>query len=290
MNECCRICGGGELATQLHHPSPLISGMGHVNGHKPVLPPYSPAPPVGSPYPYPYGHIRRGQNYSNSYNGTMDFSQMDPNVVREQLTLQMQVYALNNGGMVSDSTLSPSSTPFPGPQYNPWAFLQTSNVFGGRRGGRPVSMASMQSSPSHQPVSLPPCVRPGQGLRRHERSQDLRHRARLRPPPRVESTQPRDTSPELSSGEETAGESKVGELQSEQRHYAPQPACWDTSADDEDEEEWIDEDIGIEGVTDDLLQLEFHTDYVSNLEKRCRRWKVHWEALFRSVSTLVTIA
>ena len=225
----------------------------------------------------------------------MDFSQMDPNVVREQLALQMQIYGLNNGGTVSDSTLSPSSTPFPGPQYNPWAFLQTSNVFGGRRGGRPDSTASMQSSPSHQPVSLPPRVRPGQGLRRHERSQDLRHRARLRPPPRVESTQPRDTSPEQSSGEETAGKSKVGKLQSERRHNAPRPSRWDTSAEDEDEEdadeeEWIDEDIGIEGVTDDLLQLEFHTDYVSNLEKRCRRWKVRWEALFCSVSTLVTIA
>jgi hypothetical protein len=275
-------------------PSPLISGMGRANGHKPVLPPYSPVPPVGSPYPYPYGHIRRGQTYSGSYNGTMDFSQMDPNVVREQLALQMQIYALNNGGMVSDSTLSPSSTPFPGPQYNPWAFLQTSNVFGGRRGGIPDSTASMRSSPSHQPVSLPPLARPGQGLRRRERSQDLRRRARLRPPPRVESTQPRDTSPELSSGEETAGEFKVGEVRSEPRRYAPR-ARWDTSADDEDEEdaddgEWIDEDIGIEGVTDDLLQLEFHTDYVSNPEKRRRRWKVRWEALLRSVSTPITLA
>lgn len=277
-------------------PSPLISGMGRANGVKPVLPPYSPAPPVGSPYPYPFGHIRRGQNYSGSYNPTMDFSQMDPNVVREQLALQMQIYALNNGGMVSDSTLSPSSTPFPGPQYNPWAFLQTSDVFGGRRGGGiPDSSASMRSSPSHQPVSLPPLLRPNRGLRRRERSQDLRHRAKVRPPPRVESTQPRDTSPELSSGEETAGESKVGEHRPERQHYAPRPARWDASADDEDEEdgddgEWIDEDIGIESVTDDLLQLEFHTDYVGNLEKRRRRWKVRWEALLRSVSTLVTVA
>ena len=223
----------------------------------------------------------------------MDFYQMDPNVVHKQLTLQMQIYALNNGGMVSDSTLSPSSTSFPGPQYNPWAFLQTSNVFGGRCGGRPNSMASMQLSPSHQPVSLPPRVCPGQGLCRHECSQDLRHRARLHLPPHVESTQPRDTSPKLSSGEEMASESKVGKLQSERQHYTPWLACWDTSTDDEDEEdadkeEWIDENIGIEGVTDDLLQLEFHTDYVSNREKRRQRWKVPWEALLHSVS-LVTI-
>ncbi|KAI9510996.1 hypothetical protein F5148DRAFT_1175117 [Russula earlei] len=272
-------------------PSPLISGMDRANGVKPVLHPYSPAPLAGSPYPYPYGHIRRGQTYSGSYNGTMDLSQMDPNVVREQLALQMQIYALNNNGMASDSTLSPSSTPFPGPQYNPWAFLQTSHAFGGRRGGIPDSTASIRSSPSHQPVALPPHIRPGRGLNHHERSQDLRRRPKIRPPPRVESTQPRDTSPELSSGEETAGESKVGEHRSEPRRYAPRPARWDTSADDEDEAdgddgEWFDEDVGTEGVTDDLLQLEFHTDYVSNPEKRRRRWKIRWEALLRAFHAL----
>jgi hypothetical protein len=166
---------------------------------KPVLPPYSPAPPVGSPYPYPFGHIRRGQSYGGSYNGTVDLSQMDPNVVREQLALQMQIYALNNGGMVSDSTHSPSSTPFPGLQYNPWTLLQTSNAFGGgRRGGIAESTTSMRSSPSHQPVPLPPLSRGNHGLRRREHSQDLRRRAKVRPPPHVESTQPRDTSPELS--------------------------------------------------------------------------------------------
>ena len=87
----------------------------------------------------------------------------------------------------------------------------------------------------------------------------------------------------------------MGELRPEPKHYAPRPALWDTSADDEDEEdaddaEWIDEDIGIEGVTDDLLQLKFHTDYVNNPEKRRRRWKVRWEALLRSVSTPFTLA
>ena len=276
-------------------PSPLISGMGRANGVKPVLPPYSPAPPVGSPYPYPFGHIRRGQSYGGSYPGTVDLAQMDPNVVREQLALQMQIYALNNGGMVTDSTLSPSSTPFPGPQYNPWTYLQTSNAFGGRRGGMAESTASMHSSPSHQPVPLPLPSRGHRGLRRRERSQDLRRRAKVRPPPRVESTQPRDTSPELSSGEETAGESKVDENQTESHHYAPRPAPWDESADDEDEAdadegEWIDEDVGIEGVADDLLQLEFHTDYVGNPEKRRRRWKLRWEALLRAVSDTSPIA
>ena len=48
--------------------------------------------------------------------------------------------------------------------------------------------------------------------------------------------------------------------------------------------------VGIESVTDELLQLEFHTDYVSNPEKRRRRWKVRWEALLRAVSTPVILA
>jgi hypothetical protein len=40
----------------------------------------------------------------------------------------------------------------------------------------------------------------------------------------------------------------------------------------------------MEGVADDLLQLEFHTDYVGNPEKRRRRWKLRWEAPLRGAS------
>ncbi|KAH9035617.1 hypothetical protein EDB85DRAFT_2143558 [Lactarius pseudohatsudake] len=47
------------------------------------------------------------------------------------------------------------------------------------------------------------------------------------------------------------------------------------------------EDVGIEGgVADDLLQLEFHTDYIGNPEKRRRRWKLRWEALLRAFHAL----
>ena len=104
--------------------------------------------------------------------------------------------------------------------------------------------------------------------------------------PDVESTQPQDTSPELSSGEETLGDFNVGEHQSELQHSGPRT----TSADDKrrrcgcEDGKWIDEDVGIEGVADDLLQLEFHTDYVGDPEKRRERWKLLWEALLRVVS------
>ena len=81
---------------------------------------------------------------------------MDPNIVRE--LLQMQIYALNNGGTVSNSTLSPSDV------------INT----------------------SQQPVLPPPLVRSGRRLCHRERSQDLRRRGKIRPLMRVDSTQPRD--------------------------------------------------------------------------------------------------
>jgi len=83
---------------------------------------------------------------------------MDPNVVPEQLALQMQIYALDNVLAWFLIQLPPLR------HLNPWAFLRTSNVFGVRRGvrrgGRPDSTASMQSTPSHPLVSLPPHVFP----------------------------------------------------------------------------------------------------------------------------------
>ena len=182
-------------------PSPLISGMGRENGVKPVLPPCRLAPPVGSPYRYPSS--RADLCWLRQLNGTIEFSQMNPNVVREQFALQMQIYALNNDGMVSDSSLSPSSTPFPGPQCNLWALLlQTSNVFGGRRGGIPDSTASMRLSLSRQPASLPPLVVFVQVVDYATVSVHGTCAAEQRfVHPRVLSTQPRYTSPEAPSGE-----------------------------------------------------------------------------------------
>ncbi|KAI0309819.1 hypothetical protein OF83DRAFT_1071445 [Amylostereum chailletii] len=264
-------------------PSPFLS-------HLRSKPPYSPVPTNGSPYPYPYGHIRRGQSYSGSVNGTVDMSQFDPNLVREQMALQMQMYALNNSGMMTDSTLSPSSTPFPGPSYNPWTFLQTTRMFGGQPQGAD-SNASIRSSPSHEPVPLPFSSRPHPLRRQQAQPSGLRNQSTIRvkrkPPPRVQSTQPRETSPELSSGEETAGESKAGE-----ETYASEATNWMVDEHDEqvvegpeDDAEWVDEEW-VDGDEDDLLQLEFHTDYVNNPEKRRRRWKSRWEDLIRAFNAL----
>jgi len=124
---------------------------------------------------------------------------------------------------------------------------------------------------------LPPPVR-GRGLKRRERSVNLRtHVAPGRkPPPRVESTQPRETSPEpSSSGEETAGE---------ERYEVPEEGNWVNGIVHDDSGDWIDEED--EGDEDDLLELEYHPSFVSNVEKRRRRWETRWEALIQAFQAL----
>jgi hypothetical protein len=156
-------------------PSPLVSDSGGGFMDLPV--------PVGSPYPYPFSHVRRTRNYANTPSQLLSHQQMspaspmpvydpnDPSVIQKQIALQLQMYALNNlGGHLSDdSTLSPSSTPFHQiPGYNPWAYLNTRRgmAMGGKAsgGGSGNSMSmSLRSSPSHQPISLPPPPLPTKG-------------------------------------------------------------------------------------------------------------------------------
>jgi hypothetical protein len=254
-------------------PSPLISS---------VQP--SPAPPVGSPYPYPFTHVRRTHAYAASPIGpSSSYDPNHPSVIQEQLALQMQMYALNNHVPVSESNFSPASTPYPGAGYNPWTYLQASRTFGGRRGDQ---TQSLQSSPSHEPVALPmPNIR-GRGLKKRERSANLRNQEKVKqkkvqPPPRVESTQPRETTPELtSSGEET---STAGE----ERFEVPEEGQWVNGVVHDDEGDWIDEDD--EGEEEDLLELEYHPTFVNNVEKRRRRWENRWEALIQAVSDIIMV-
>jgi hypothetical protein len=110
--------------SQTATPSPLISGMQSMQAN--------PAPPVGSPSPYPFSHVRRNNAYSTypiHPAPSSNYASNHPSAIEEQLALQMQMYALNNHAALSDSTFSPSSTTFPGPGYNPWTFLQASRAF-----------------------------------------------------------------------------------------------------------------------------------------------------------------
>ena len=139
----------------------------------------------------------------------------------------------------------------------------------------PHDTASITSSPSHHPVPLP--IPPQFSSRRKDKALHSKIQAYSRkPPPRVDSTQPRETSPELSSpGEETTGDDRVN----------PTP---DTSASNTGNEEAVtiavevpienaDANDGGEGADDDyddVIDLEYHPSFVRNVSKRRRKWEV----------------
>ena len=50
----------------------------------------------------------------------------------------------------------------------------------------------------------------------------------------------------------------------------------------DDDGEWVDEEE--DGEEEDLLDLEFHPTYVSNPQKRRRRFDTRWDALVQAVS------
>ncbi|KAJ2935892.1 hypothetical protein H1R20_g1202, partial [Candolleomyces eurysporus] len=56
------------------------------------------------------------------------------------------------------------------------------------------------------------------------------------------------------------------------------------SEDDDDDEDWIDEDD--EADDSDLLDFEYHPNYIPNTDKRRRRWEVGWESLVQSFQKL----
>ena len=123
-------------------------------------------------------------------------------------------------------------------------------------------------------------------------------------PPRVDSTQPRDTSPEMSDGgEETAGEevhthvegdtdkwdvNGVNGVGKEVEVKDVADAVQEITGDDDDDADWIDEDE--EDDTNDLLDLTYHPSYVRDENKRRRRWENKWEALSEAVRSIVWIA
>ncbi|KAK2459402.1 hypothetical protein APHAL10511_008589 [Amanita phalloides] len=278
-------------------PSPLISGA-YDNRNGRDLPPFSPIAPVGSPYPFPFNHVRRPATFQHSANNNNlangngpGPTNIDQAMLREQYAKQWQIFAQNNNwGAMSDSTFSPAPTPFQG-AFSPWAHWHTQRMFG----KVPGDAMSMQSSPSHEPVPLPKAhpvslrkaqtnMRGGSKLKREASSSSPPRK----PPPRVESTQPRDTSPEpSSSGEETAGEESYETPSAS--HSMPFEERWPTvvmpiGEEDDDESDWVDEDEEVD--QEDLLELEYHPTYVRTSEKRRRRWEIGWEALTQAFQNL----
>ncbi|KAF7310854.1 hypothetical protein HMN09_00628500 [Mycena chlorophos] len=257
---------------------------------------YSPVAPSGSPYPYPFNHVLRR---NNSYPYTPRQAAHDPAHpanIQEQLARQWQVYAQNlAGGNVTDSTaFSPASTPFQG--YNPWAFLHANRTLGTANVGPPrvgTDLRSMQSSPSHEPV--PAHIPASVGMRKKDKNDDLGDRPGLprrtslrKPPPRVDSTQPRST-PEPDQDEESSGEETAGELEDttpQQRFATSGLTNWANIPiyDPTSDADWVDDDE--DGDGEDLLELEFHPTYVANVDKRRRRWESRWEAVVQAFNAL----
>ena len=274
-------------------PSPLINGAYDNRNGRDFHPPYSPIAPVGSPYPYPFNHVLRRPHISQSANDNLVHANgngqgptnIDQAMVREQYAKQWQIFAQNhNWGAMSDSTFSPAPTPFQG-AFSPWAHWHTQRMFGRTAG----DAMSMQSSPSHEPIPLPPTVGAKKAQAQIRGGSKLRREASppRKPPPRVESTQPRDTSPEpSSSGEETAGEEDYA---TPPAHYIAPTQGYDWTVgvmpigeEDDDSADWVDEDDEVD--PEDLLELEYHPTYVRMPEKRKRRWEIGWESLSQAVS------
>lgn len=250
-------------------PSPLVSGYGAGKSYRPMR-------AGGSPYPFPFAHVRRNRQSQRFFPGNFDSNH--PSVISEQVARQWQIFAQNNRGDITDSTLSPSSTPFQGELYDHWAYVHTNRMMRGLQ-----DTTSLQSSPSHQPISLP--VPPSFPVRKKERNlQSKRQAYNRKPPPRVESTQPRETSPEFSSsGEETAGEERLAvPTDSTECEAITIPILPIQNAEIDDNGEWITEED--DDDYEDLISLEYHPSFVKNISKRRRKWEVGWENLIQAVS------
>ncbi|PPQ66604.1 hypothetical protein CVT24_006915 [Panaeolus cyanescens] len=286
-----------QTATAAPSPSPMLAGYNPAAREAAA---FMASRTAGSPYPHPFQHVRRIQQpqASRVFPGVT----VDRAGITDQVARQWQVFAQNNHGDMSDTTsmsLSPSSTPMMENMYNHWAYHHTNRLLRNMRENM-MDNISMTSSPSHQPVDLPlpPTFMPRKKNRRSTNGH-LHQSYTRKPPPRVESTQPRETSPELSSsGEET---STAGEERPASRPVSAQeatlvepipvpimpmpiPIVMTNSQDSDDNGEWVDEED--DGDYEDLLELEYHPSFVKNVTKRRRKWEVGWENLIQAFQAL----
>ncbi|KAG5220552.1 multicopper oxidase domain protein [Salix suchowensis] len=213
---------------------------------------FSPIPPIGSPYPYPFSHVRRANTYAGQIRNPPPPSSTgyDPTIHPYSRTTGQAMADLcsKQPRHISDSTLSPSSTPYPGGAFIPWAYLHTKKMLGidghdpeGQAGAREeaTTQSGKYSAARHQPGAL--YLRRGDRWRRKIHDATGRHMAVPKYPP-------------------------------------------PTAGGVDDDADWIDEDDDPDD--DDLLELEYHPSFIKNVEKRRRRWDARWEALVQSFQAL----
>jgi len=115
--------------------------------------------------------------------------------------------------------------------------------------------------------------------------------------PRVDSTPPRDTGPEMSDDDEEIGSKEApARAEGDTDQWGVNSVNWvkkevevkdttgavkEIAGDDGDDDDWIDDDE--EGDDNDLLYLLYHPSYVRDESKRRRRWENKWEALAEAV-------
>ncbi|GJJ14098.1 hypothetical protein Clacol_008355 [Clathrus columnatus] len=274
-----RALADGALHRQTVRPGAPIPPTPPNNGTYPILsylqPSVSPPPPRATPYPfsYPYQHIMQ--------------QSPDPNQMLQQLL-----------GMQTDSTFSPSSTPYPAYDYSP--FLP-------EHFRRHDPTMSMRSSPSHMPVNLPffP-IRNNKPTpkKRLKRTQSHRELARTLPP-RGESTEPRETTPEPLDSEDEEdmddeyhdivspqeGMSSDNTVSTERGAVSRKDDNGNIVHNEDDEGDWIDEDDDNDESDLDLVHYESLPIYHPNPDKRRRRWEAQWNSLVNATnSTMILMA
>ncbi|KAF5363957.1 hypothetical protein D9756_001041 [Leucocoprinus leucothites] len=249
-----------------------------------------------SPSPFAPAHSRNGRNYADPrpihagspYPAPMTIyieASTPPEMLATAFANQWQTFAQNTHalGNMSDSTFSPSATPFQG-NFAAWAHLHARRTL-----NRAFDMRSLQSSPG---LELPdrgdaPSVAPSHifhSKKKTNRASGLSTEITAKLPPRVQSTQPRDTSPEPStSGEETAGEETYATPNSNRNNWG-NGSLPNRVVEEDGDGDWVDEDE--EPDEDDLLELEYHPSYIKNVARRRRKWEVGWESLIEAFHAL----
>ncbi|KDQ07767.1 hypothetical protein BOTBODRAFT_594004 [Botryobasidium botryosum FD-172 SS1] len=195
--------------------SPLSSSYNHFRPAAPIPP--TPHSASAAPTPHP---MSRSLAETLLYNQAMTYG------------------GLPGGRPVPSAPSSYMSSPYP--QHNP--FLPP-----------PLPPQSIVSSPSHEPLPLPPRRR--SGLRKSLSKTPLNQQiSALEQVPRAESTEPLSTEPS-EDGDSTERE-----------------------AEEEEEDVWIEED------DEDLLDEEYHPRYLVDPVKRRRKFQQKWQQLLKIVS------
>ncbi|KAE9386464.1 hypothetical protein BT96DRAFT_1084477 [Gymnopus androsaceus JB14] len=190
-------------------------------------------------------------------------------VIQEKFVKQFQMYAQNHSGNISESTISPSSTPYP-PTYNPWAYWHTqlTNL------SRFLHLWPVYGeNPIHR--YFVPTVQ-------HRKQNLFGTRLHMWIVPNV-GKQVRTVYLGRRNGFAVYVE---GNWANGNVPSVPIPISIPI-VDDSSLAEWTDEDE--EEDQEDFLEIEYHPTCISNVAKCRRCWETRWEALLQAAVALLEL-